>query len=97
MIVYDKLGLLLKEKGMNWKDLTNCGISANMPFKFSQNKNMNTESIDKVCAYLNVQPSDIMEFITDEEYTQRESNKKNKERLAIEKEIARLQEQLKNM
>ena len=92
MIVYDKLANLLKERNMTWKDLCQSGISTNMPTKFSHNKTMNTEIINKVCEYVCVQPSVIMEWIPDAEY---ESNKKKK--LAIEAKIAELQAQLKNM
>ena len=48
---------------MQWKDLCEAGISVNTPTKFSQNKTMNTEIIDKVCAFLKVQPGDIMEWV----------------------------------
>ena len=66
MIVYYKLAGILKERNMQWKDLCGCGISANMPTKFSQNKPVNTETIDKICAYLKVQPGDIMEWVEEE-------------------------------
>ena len=68
MIIYDKLANILKERNMQWKDLCNSGISINTPTKFSQNRTMNTEVIDKVCEYLHVQPSDIMEWIPNDEY-----------------------------
>lgn len=92
MIVYDKLANLLKERNMTWKDLCQSGISTNMPTKFSHNKTMNTEIINKVCEYLCVQPSEIMEWIPDAEY-----ESANAEKLAIEAKIAELQAQLKNM
>lgn len=63
MIVYYKLKKILEERGMSWQDLENAGISKNMPYKFSQNKGVNTDTIDKVCRYLHVQPGDIMESI----------------------------------
>lgn len=88
MIVYYKLENILKERGMIWKDLCNAGISVNMPVKFSQNRPITTETIDKVCTYLKVQPGDIMEWVEDE---------KEAEKLAIEAKIAELQAQLKNM
>ena len=97
MIIYDKLADILKERNMQWKDLCNAGISTNMPTKFSHNKTMNTEIIDKVCEYLQVQPSDIMEWIPNEEYEKRQSEKQNAEKLAIEQQIAELQEKLKQM
>lgn len=97
MIIYDKLAVILKEKNMQWKDLCNAGISINTPTKFSQNRAMNTESIDKVCEFLKVQPADIMEWIPTDEYEKRKNEKQNAEKLAIEKQIAELQEKLKNM
>lgn len=92
MIIYKKLEGILKEKNMQWKDLCNAGISVNMPAKFSKNKPMNTDIINKVCEYLQVQPSEIMEWIPDAEY-----NKTNKEKQAIEAQIAELQAKLKQM
>lgn len=92
MIIYKKLEGILKEKNMQWKDLCNAGISVNMPAKFSKNKPMNTDIINKVCEYLKVQPSEIMEWIPDAEY-----NKANEEKQAIEAKIAELQAKLKTM
>jgi len=92
MIVYTKLATLLKEKKMAWKDLCNSGIAANTPQKFSQNRPISTESLNKVCEYLKVQPSEIMEWIPDAEY-----NAQNEEKQAIEAQIAELQAKLKNM
>ena len=97
MIIYDKLADILKERNMQWKDLCNAGISINTPTKFSQNRTMNTEIIDKVCEFLQVQPSDIMEWIPNEEYEKRQSEKQNAEKLAIEAQIAELQAKLKKM
>ena len=92
MIVYKKLEKILQDRNMQWKSLCNAGISVNMPAKFSKNKPMNTEIINKVCEYLQVQPSEIMEWIPDAEY-----NKTNEEKQAIEAQIAELQAKLKTM
>lgn len=92
MIVYYKLSNILKERNMQWKDLCEAGISVNTPTKFSQNKTMNTDIINKVCEYLHVQPSEIMEWIPDAEY-----EKANEEKQAIETQIAELQAKLKTM
>lgn len=97
MIIYDKLANILKERNMQWKDLCNSGISINTPTKFSQNRTMNTEVIDKVCEYLHVQPSDIMEWIPNDEYEKRQNEKQNAEKRAIEAQIAELQAKLKSM
>lgn len=92
MIVYKKLEKILKDRNMQWKSLCDAGISVNMPAKFSKNKPMNTDIINKVCEYLQVQPSEIMEWIPDAEY-----NKANEEKQAIEAQIAELQAKLKTM
>lgn len=95
MIVFDKLTNVLESREMKYIDLQReMKLSPSLVAKFQKNRTVTTETIDKVCAFLKVQPSDIMEFITEEEYEQKV---KNKERLAIEKEIARLQEQLKQI
>lgn len=92
MIVYTKLGLLLQKRKMSWSDLRKAGLSQNMPTRFSKNENINGDTLNKVCEYLQVQPSEIMEWIPDEEY-----NKANEEKLAIEAQIAELQAKLKQM
>lgn len=92
MIVYTKLENLLKDRNMQWKSLCDAGISINMPAKFSKNKPMNTDIINKVCEYLQVQPSEIMEWIPDTEY-----NKSIEEKAKIEAQIAELQAKLKQM
>ncbi len=84
MIVYYKLGNILKERGITWKDLTKSGISVNMPQKFSQNKNVNSDTIDKVCMYLGVQPGDIMECV----------DEKDIEKAKLEAQMAELQKKL---
>lgn len=88
MIVYYKLAAILKERGMQWKDLCNADISVNMPQRFSKNKTVNTETIDKVCAFLKVQPGDIMEWVEDENAL------KKKE---IARQIEALQKQLADL
>lgn len=92
MIIYKKLEGILKEKNMQWKDLCNAGISVNMPAKFSKNKPMNTDIINKVCEYLQVQPSEIMEWIPDAEY-----NKANEEIASIDAQIAELMAKKKEL
>ena len=95
MIVYDKLAIHLEKKGLKYIDLQRqLNLSPSLVAKFQKNRTVTTETIDRICEFLNVQPSDIMEYVTEKQY---EEKIKNKEKLAIEKEIARLQEQLKNM
>ena len=85
MIVYYKLSNILKERNMQWKDLCEAGISINTPTKFSQNKTMNTEIIDKVCAFLKVQPGDIMEWVNESDQKEREIQAKID---ALQKQLA---------
>lgn len=92
MILYTKLGILLQQRGMSWNDLRNAGLSQNMPTRLLKNENINGDTLNKVCEYLQVQPSEIMEWISDAEY-----NAKKAEKAAIEAQIAELQAKLKNM
>ena len=93
MIVYDKLGDYLKSQNMKYIDLQNAlGLSPSMTAKFTKNRIISTDTLNKVCEYLHVQPSEIMEWIPDAEY-----NKVNAEKRAIEAQIAELQKKLKTM
>lgn len=93
MIVYDKLSDYLKANNMKWIDLQNAiGISPSVMAKFQKNRGLNTDTLNKVCEYLKVQPSEIMEWIPDAEY-----ESANAEKLAIEAQIAELQAKLKQM
>ena len=89
MIVYYKLEKILKERNLQWKDLCDAGISINTPTKFSHNKTMNTNVIDKVCAFLKVQPGDIMEWVENE--NQAEILTLERQKQELERKIAELQ------
>ena len=93
MIVYNKLGDYLKSQNMKYIDLQNAlGLSPSMTAKFTKNRTISTDTLNKVCEYLHVQPSEIMEWIPDSEY-----EKANAEKQAIEAQIAELQAKLKTM
>ena len=93
MIVYNKLGDYLKSQNMKYIDLQNAlGLSPSMTAKFTKNRTISTDTLNKVCEYLQVQPSEIMEWIPDSEY-----EKANAEKQAIEAQIAELQAKLKTM
>ena len=88
MIVYNKLKSYLEQRGMKYIDLQRqIGFSPGVTAKFQKNRPVNTESINKICEYLQCQPSDIMEWIPDEEGQQREREK-------IQRQIEELQEKL---
>ena len=61
---------------------------------FRSDRLVNSDTINKVCEYLKVQPGDIMEWIPDAEY---EEKKQNADKLALEKQIAELQARLKEL
>ena len=83
MIVYDKLGDYLKSKNMKYIDLQReLALSPSMTAKFTKNRTISTDTLNKVCEYLHVQPSEIMEWIPDAEY-----NKANAEKQAIKAQI----------
>ena len=98
MIVYYKLDTLLKERKITKTQLTKeTGISTNVISKISKNEGFKTETIDRLCEYLQVQPSEIMEWIPNDEYEKRQNEKANAEKQAIEAQIAELQAKLKQM
>ena len=93
MIVYDKLGDYLKSQNMKYIDLQNAlGLSPSMTAKFTKNRIISTDTLNRICEYLHVQPSEIMEWIPDSEY-----EKQNAEKQAIEAQIAELQAKVKTM
>ena len=67
-------------------------LSPSMTAKFTKNRTMSTDTLNKVCEYLKVQPSEIMEWIPDAEY-----EKANEVKQAIEAQIQELQAKLKQM
>lgn len=93
MIVYDKLGDYLKSKNMKYIDLQReLALSPSMTAKFTKNRTISTDTLNKVCEYLHVQPSEIMEWIPDAEY-----NKANEEIASIEQQIAELEAKKKQL
>ena len=93
MIVYNKLGDYLKSQNMKYIDLQKAlGLSPSMTAKFTKNRTISTDTLNRICEYLHVQPGEIMEWIPDAEY-----EKANAEKQAIEAQIAELQKKLKTM
>lgn len=64
MIVYYKLWDYLLRHGMKKTSLLEC-ISSPTLAKLSKNQIVTTDSIDKICEYLDVDTADIMEHISD--------------------------------
>lgn len=66
MLKYDKLFILLKEKGYKKSDLRNLGFSPTIPGRLARSEHINTINIDKLCKLLDCQPGDIMEYVPDD-------------------------------
>lgn len=62
MIRYFKLFDLLARRGQKKGYLLQC-ITAPTLAKLSKGESVTTDTIVKICAFLNVQPGDIMEYI----------------------------------
>ncbi len=62
MIKYYKLFDLLTRKSMKKTDLLEI-ISSPTLAKLTKGESVTTDILDKICGYLNCQPSDIMEYI----------------------------------
>lgn len=93
MIAYYKLDALLEERKITKTKLgKDTAISTNVISKISKNEVLKTDTINRICEYLHVQPYEIMEWIPDAEF-----EKQNAEKLAIERQIAELQAKLKSL
>lgn len=93
MIVYYKLDTLLSERKITKTQLCkDTGISTNVVSKISKNEVFKTDTLNRICEYLQVQPSEIMEWIPDAEY-----ETQNAEKAKIEAQIQELQAKLKTM
>jgi DNA-binding Xre family transcriptional regulator len=93
MIVYYKLDTLLDERKITKTQLCkDTGISTNVVSKISKNEVFKTDTLNRICEYLCVQPSEIMEWIPDAEY-----NKTNEQIASIDAQIAELMAKKKEL
>ena len=67
MIKYYKLFDLLNRRDMNRSDLLEVTSSRTIA-KLGRGENVETDVIDKICRFLDVQPGDIMEYVDDDPY-----------------------------
>ena len=66
MIVFDKLWITMKQKGVStYKLREKCGIDSKTIRRLKANENIETKTIDKICLALNCRIEDIAEFIED--------------------------------
>ena len=66
-IVYDKLFETMKKKNITTYILLKNGFSTATLNRFKYNRNITTETINKLCKLLKCQPSEIMEYIEENE------------------------------
>ena len=63
MIVFDKLWKLMEQKGVStYKLREECGIDSKTVRRLRANENVETKTIDKLCASLDCKVEDIMEY-----------------------------------
>ena len=64
MLSYAKLWLLLESRGMKRTDLKEV-ISGNTLAKLGKNETISSTVIEKICGFLDCQPGDIMEYVSE--------------------------------
>ncbi len=66
MIIYDKLWETMKEKGISTYQLREkCGIESKTVRRLRANDNIETKTLNKLCAALDCTLSDIAEYVKD--------------------------------
>lgn len=66
MIVFDKLWQTMEEKGVSTYQLREkCGIDSKTVRRLKANDNIETKTLNKLCAVLKCQLSDIAEYVED--------------------------------
>ena len=66
MIVFDRLWIIMKEKGFSTYTLREkCGIDSKTVRRLKANENVETKTIDKLCSALDCKIEDIAEYIKD--------------------------------
>jgi len=64
MIIFDKLWITMKEKDMSTYKLREmCGIDSKTVRRLKANENVETKTLDKLCAALDCKIEDIVEYI----------------------------------
>ncbi len=67
MIIFDKLWIKMKEKGVStYKLREECGIDSKTVRRLKANDNIETKTLDKLCAALDCKIEDIAEYIKEE-------------------------------
>ncbi|MCI8811593.1 XRE family transcriptional regulator [Pseudoflavonifractor sp. 524-17] len=68
MIIFDKLWSVMKDKGVSTYQLREkCGIDSKTVRRLRANDNMETKTLNKLCAVLDCRLEDIAEYVPDDE------------------------------
>ena len=66
MIIFDKLSSTMKEKGVSTYQLREeCGIDSKTIRRLRANDNIETKTLNKLCAALDCRVEDIMEYVAE--------------------------------
>lgn len=92
-IEYTRLFDKLKSENIKQKDFKEqANINSNTLNKLLHNENVTTEIICRICDYFQCMPDEIMEFIPDSNYIEKQQAKQE-----VQQQIAELQAKLKTM
>lgn len=91
MITFAKLWFYLGSKGMKRSDLRQVIAPVTLA-KMGRNESVTTDTIDKICSFLNCQPGDIMEYLTEEQVKDLQTKLDS-----AEKEVTELQGKVKKL
>ncbi len=68
MITFDKLWVIMKQRGVSTYQLRErCGIDSKTVRRLRANENIETKTLNKLCAALSCRIEDIAEYVPDEE------------------------------
>lgn len=66
MIIFDKLWILIKQKGIStYKLRETCGIDSKTIRRLKSNDNTETKTLNKLCAILDCKLEDIAQYVPD--------------------------------
>lgn len=90
---YSRLFDKLKNEGITQKQFKEeANINSNTLMRFRRNESVTTEIICRICDYFQCMPDEIMEFIPDNDYIEKQQAKQE-----VQQQIAELQAKLKQI
>lgn len=72
MLKYDKTFLLMQSKGIKQTQLRNSGVHPRTFQKLKHGELIRSDTIDTLCALLDCQPGDLMEYVPDDGHSDEE-------------------------